>query len=150
MRLNRRFLLPGLAIWLLFPVAAIVNGMAREAVLAPMFGRRAAEVLSVVILLAVIYAIAFVFLRRVREPYAAAELWALGACWVILTIAFEVMLFGVVLGVPTRELIAAYNVFAGELWSFVVLGVLLAPPLTGALARRSRGGGKRESPCPTQ
>ena len=140
MRLNRRFLLLGLAVWPLMPVAAVVNGAVREAALAPALGRGAAEVLSVVILLAVIHAIAFVFLRRVRTPYAAADLWALGACWAILTIVFEVVLFGVLLGVPARELLAAYNVFAGELWTFIVLGVLLAPPLAGALVRRAHRG----------
>ena len=142
MRSNRRFLLLGLAVWLLFPVVAVANGAVREAVVAPALGRGAAEALSVVILLAALHATAFVFLRRVRTPYAAADLWALGACWAILTIAFEVVLFGLVLGVPMRELLAAYNVFAGEPWPFVVLGVLLAPPLAGALVRRSR----REKP----
>ena len=48
--------------------------------------------------------------------------------WMVLTIAFELVFFGVFLGVPISELLAAYNVFAGELWLVVVVGVLLAPP----------------------
>ena len=42
---------------------------------------------------------------------------------------FELVFFGVFLGVPSSELLAAYNIFAGELWIVVVVGVLLAPRL---------------------
>jgi hypothetical protein len=56
----------------------------------------------------------------------------------VLTIAFELVFFGVFLGVPVSELLAAYNVFAGELWLVIVVGVLLAPPLVGAGLRLLR------------
>jgi hypothetical protein len=49
-----------------------------------------------------------------------------------LTIVFELVFFGVFLGVPIPELLAAYNSFAGELWIVVVVGVLLAPRLVQA------------------
>ena len=146
LRLNRRFLLLGLAVWPLMPVAAVLNGAVREAVLVPALGRGAAEVLSVATALALFYAIAYVFLRRVRAPFTAAGLWALGACWAALAIVFEFVFFGVIMGVPLTELVAAYNIFAGELWPVVVVGVLVAPPLVGALVVRRRA---REVRCPT-
>jgi len=49
-----------------------------------------------------------------------------------LTIVFELVFFGVFLGVPILELLAAYNIFAGELWIVVVVGVLLTPRLVQA------------------
>ncbi len=136
MPLNRRFLLLGLAVWPLLPIAAIVNGAVREGALVPAFGRGVAEVLSVVTALALFYVITYAFLRRARTPYRTADLWALGVCWAVLAVIFEVVFFGLFMGVPMDELIAAYNIFAGELWPVVVAGVLVAPPLVGALARR--------------
>ena len=50
----------------------------------------------------------------------------------VLTIVFELVFFGVFLGMPIPELLAAYNIFAGELWIVVVVGVLLAPRLVQA------------------
>jgi hypothetical protein len=147
MRLNRCFLLLGLAVWPLLPAAAVANGAVREAVLVPALGRGAAEVLSVATALALFYAIAYAFLRRVRAPFTAADLWALGACWAALAIVFEIVFFGVLMGVPMAELIAAYNIFAGELWPVVVVGVLVAPPLVGALVVRRRA---KEVRCPTR
>jgi len=123
------FLLKGALVWLLMPVAAITNGALRDLVLAPLLGERAAEILGVVVLLIVIYGVTAVFLTRAGPRRRSADLWALGFLWMVLTIAFEVVFFGVFLSVPVPQLLTAYNIFAGELWIVVVVGVLLAPRL---------------------
>jgi hypothetical protein len=148
MRLNRRFLLVGLAVWPLLPIAAVVNGAVREGLIAPALGQPAAEAIGVVTALALFYAITFVFLRRTQTPHGTADLWALGICWAILAVIFEFVFFGVIMGVPMDELIAAYNIFAGELWPVVVAGVLVAPPLVGAFVRRPQH--QEEVRCPTR
>ena len=133
-----RFLLKGAMVWVLMPVAAIANGALRDLLIAPLLGATAAEILAVLILLIFIYGIATVFLGRVGLRRRPADLWALGFLWMVLTIAFELIFFGVFLGVPSRELLAAYNIFAGELWTVVVVGVLLAPRLVHAGLRLIR------------
>jgi hypothetical protein len=127
-----RILLKGALFWLLMPIAAIANGALRDLWLAPWLGEREAEILSVFALLILIYVITALFLRRAGLRHVSADLWALGVLWMVLTTVFELVFFGVFLGVPISELFAAYNIFAGELWLVVVAGVLLAPPLVGA------------------
>ena len=126
------FILKGALVWLLMPIAAIANGALRDLLLAPLLGEHAAEILAVLVLLIVIYVVTAVFLKRAGHTRGSADLWALGVLWMVLTIAFEFVFFGAFLGVPISELLAAYNIFAGELWIVVVAGVLLAPPLVGA------------------
>jgi hypothetical protein len=92
----------------------------------------------VAVLLIVIYGITAVFLARTGARRRSADLWALGFLWMVLTIAFELVFFGVFMGVPIPELLAAYNIFAGELWIVVVVGVLLAPSLVQAGLRLLR------------
>jgi hypothetical protein len=121
------FLFKGALVWLLMPIAAIVNGALRDLLLAPLLGERAAELLAVLLLLIFIYSITAVFLVRTGPRRRSADLWALGFLWMALTIMFEFVFFGVIMDVPTSELLAAYNIFAGELWIIVVAGVLLAP-----------------------
>jgi len=135
-----RFLRKGALAWLLMPVAAIANGALRDLWLAPLLGEHAAEILSVLLLLVSIYVITALFLRRAGHRHVSADLWALGILWMVLTIVFELVFFGVFLGVPIPELLAAYDIFAGELWLVVVAGVLLAPPLVGASLRLLRQG----------
>jgi hypothetical protein len=129
---RRRFLLKGTLVWLLMPIAAMANGALRDLLLAPLLGELAAEILAVLVLLILIYGITAVFLARTGPRRRSADLWALGFLWMVLTIAFELVFFGVFLGVPISELLAAYDILAGELWVVVVAGVLLAPPLVGA------------------
>jgi hypothetical protein len=129
---RRRFLLKGTLVWLLMPIAAMANGALRDLLLAPLLGELAAEILAVLVLLILIYGITAVFLARTGPRRRSADLWALGFLWMALTIAFELVFFGVFLGVPISELLAAYDILAGELWVVVVAGVLLAPPLVGA------------------
>jgi hypothetical protein len=124
-----RFLLKGALVWLLMPIAAIANGALRDLLVAPLLGERGAEILAVLVLLILIYGITAVFLTRAGPRRRSADLWALGFLWMVLTIAFELVFFGVFLSVPVPELITAYNIFAGELWIVVVIGVLLAPRL---------------------
>jgi hypothetical protein len=129
---RRRFLLKGTLVWLLMPIAAMANGALRDLLLASLLGELAAEILAVLVLLILIYGITAVFLARTGPRRRSADLWALGFLWMVLTIAFELVFFGVFLGVPISELLAAYDILAGELWVVVVAGVLLAPPLVGA------------------
>ncbi len=133
-----RFLRKGALVWLLMPIAAIANGALRDVLLTPLLGEHPAEILSVLLLLIFIYVITALFLGRAGPVRRSADLWALGVLWMVLTIAFELVFFGVFLGVPVSELLAAYNVFAGEPWLVIVVGVLLAPPLVGAGLRLLR------------
>lgn len=133
------FLLTGALVWLVMPIGAIANGAVRDLLLAPLLGVRAAGIVSVLVLLAFIYAVTALFLARVNGNRRPVALWGLGLLWMGLTVTFEFVFFGLVMGVPLPELLAAYDILSGELWLVVVLGVLLAPPAVGAALRRRRG-----------
>jgi hypothetical protein len=132
------FLLRGSLVWLLMPVAAIANGAFRDLLLAPLLGARAAEIVSALVLLAFIYVVTAAFLSWTGSGRRPKDLWALGLLWMVLTIAFEFAFFGLLMEVPLSRLVAAYNVFNGELWPLVVAGVLLAPPVVNACLRLVR------------
>lgn len=134
-----RFLWLGVSVWLLMPIGAIANGAVRDLLLAPWLGTRLAEIAGVVMLLVFIYAMTAIFLWSAGGGRRPWDLWALGVLWMVLTIAFEALFFGLVMGVPASELVAAYDLLEGELWPLVVIGVLLAPPLVDSGLRRLPG-----------
>ncbi len=131
MSVNSRFLGFGVAIWPIMPVTAMANGLFRELVLVPALGASVAGVVAVVTFFLLIYPIIFTFLRFVPASFDRTDLWTLGLVWMLLAVAFEFVVFGVVLGVPMSDLLAAYDITRGELWPVVLLGVLIGPPLLG-------------------
>ena len=59
----------------------------------------------------------------------AGQALAIGALWLVLTLAFEFMLGRFVSGLSWREMLAEYNLAAGRLWSLVPIWVAAAPYL---------------------
>ena len=93
---NTRFLAGGLAAWPLLMAIATIDGILREAKLAPWFGPRLALIFSGVVMLLATYAVAWLLLAWWGRPRSDRYLWLLGGYWVALTVCFEVVL--VVLG----------------------------------------------------
>lgn len=130
---KKNFWRAGLLTWLALPPLAFVNAALREWLWQPVFGHRAAEWIAVVLLVALSVIVAYALLRAHRDTVGATRLWGLGAVWAGLTVAFETALFGVVMGYTADELLAAYDVRGGSLWSLVVIGVFAAPRIAGRL-----------------
>lgn len=109
-------------------VIAIANGALREAWLTSRLGEPRGRQASTILLL-VLFAIYFAVLFRLWPLASAEEAAAVGAAWLVLTLAFEIGLGRLVSGLSWREILAEYDIFARRLWILVPLWVAVAPYL---------------------
>lgn len=116
-------------------VLAILNGALRNATYARALGEYAGHLLSSVIFVAVIFAVTYAFLRLVRVDYGLGDLLVVGAMWLAMTVAFELLFGHYVVGHSWERLFADYNILEGRIWALVLLAVFLAPLIMGRLAR---------------
>jgi hypothetical protein len=121
--------------WLAILVLAVLNGAAREALLAPALGRTAALVASGLLLSALILLVAFAAIGRLR-PVTARAAWQVGALWLALTLLFEFGFGALVQHKSWAELLQAYTFRDGNIWPLVLLVTVLAPVLAWRLRPR--------------
>ena len=119
-------------IWLGIIPLAILNGVLREAVLIPALGSMALPV-SGIILSALALLLTYIFIRSLGKNERTAYV-KMGFLWISATIIFEFSL-GITIGESLESMLAAYNIFTGNLWSFVIVVIGLSPWLT-AKARK--------------
>ena len=117
-----------LLIWLAIIPLAILNGTLREIVLNPLMGEKYGQSLSAVTLCLIIFIVCWLCIFRIGKG-TAKTYWIIGLWWVILTILFETGL-GMLTGDALAELIKAYDMTTGNLWSLVVLFIGISPWLT--------------------
>lgn len=124
--------------WLLILVLAIANGILRESVLIPTFGKTGGLIASG-LLLSFLIALVADALVRLRNVTVAQGL-RIGAGWLALTLAFEFAFGRFVQHKPWEEILAAYTFRDGNLWPLVLAVTLLAPPAAALLRAKSRHG----------
>ncbi len=131
-----------LAVWPVFLVTAIVMGLIREAVLAPVAGEQTAHVIGTLGFIAVMLGIIWGLVSKVAGNVAQRDCWLIGAGWTAMTVAFEFLFFHFVAGVPWETLLADYNLLAGRLWVLVLLTTLTGPAAIRRwrCSRERRGG----------
>ena len=117
-----------LLIWLTIIPLAILNGALREIAINPLVGEKYGQPLSGVTLCLIIFIVCWLCIPRIGKG-TAKTYWIIGICWLILTVLFETC-FGLLTGNTFAELIKAYDITTGNLWSLVVLFVGIAPWLT--------------------
>jgi hypothetical protein len=120
-------------VWVFLVGLAILNGVAREAVLAPRLGAAAAHLVSSVLLAGLIALTAWLTIRWMA-PGTARRAWTVGVLWLSLTVAFELVAGHYVFGHPWSNLLADYNLLRGRMWLLILATTLVAP----AWARRAR------------
>lgn len=126
--------LRALAVWFLLLLAAIVNGGARESLLAPRLGSAWAHAISSVTLSALILLVTTATIRWI-DPGTARAALAVGVAWMAMTVAFEFGFGHFARGMSLEAMLADYNVFRGRIWILVLLTTGAAP----LLAARWRG-----------
>jgi hypothetical protein len=114
--------------WFPMILIAVANGALREAWLVPRLGEHAARQVSTLLLIA-LFAVYIAFVTRAWPTATAGQALAIGALWLVLTLAFEFMLGRFVSGLSWREMLAEYNLAAGRLWALVPIWVAVAPYL---------------------
>jgi hypothetical protein len=118
-------------IWLAIIPLAILNGVFREIVVSPLIGERYGQPLSGISLCLIIFVICCVFIPKLGKG-SAGTYWKIGFLWILLTVLFEFG-FGLLTGDTIWELIKAYDIRTGNLWSLVVLFTGIAPYLTARI-----------------
>ena len=107
---------------------AVANGVFRAAWLVPTFGEHVARQISTVLLL-VLFAGYIAGVMRIWPLRSAGAALAVGAVWLVLTMAFEFGLGLFVSRLTWQQMLAEYDLAAGRLWALVPLWVAFAPYL---------------------
>ena len=121
-----RLLIRAFGGWLIMLVAAFLNGALRELVIAPMLGEHLAHIVSVFFLSALVWGIAYVFVRAL-SPLPSRTLLLVGSFWLVLSVAFEFGFFHYIMHEPWEKLLAEYNLVQGRLLLLVWLSTWLSP-----------------------
>jgi hypothetical protein len=123
-----------LIVWVLIMCAETVHGILRTLFIAPRIGDFRARQLAVFTASLIILAIATATIRWMRAEDRRA-LWTIGFVWVLLTLAFEVLLGHFVFGFSWSRIGSDYDLFRGGLMP-IGLAIMAGAP---AIAARLRG-----------
>ena len=123
-----------LLIWLVIITAETVHGILRAVFLVPILGDLPARQIGVAVGTVLILVIAYLFSPWLHVR-TTRMLLGIGMLWVMLTIAFEVGLGRLVLGVSWQRILSDYNMVKGG-YMFVGLLFLALSPLIAARLRR--------------
>ena len=134
--MEARLFLYAFGVWIVFVIAAIFNGYFRNAFLQPRVGTQVGHIISTIILVCFILLVTFLFFSNVKIPYTKADLLAVGAFWLVLTVLFEFVFGHYVVGHPWSTLLADYNILKGRIWSLVPLTTFIAPLLFGSILQK--------------
>jgi hypothetical protein len=113
-------------VWAVLALALLANDLLREALFRPTFSRVEAQALSSILGSALVFGAAYLFVRR--YPEAVHRQWVrIGAMWLVLTLAFELLYGRYAAGLPWDEVLERYNLLRGWLGALVPLSALVAP-----------------------
>ncbi|QQS43249.1 MAG: hypothetical protein IPM63_16095 [Acidobacteriota bacterium] len=123
-----------LGVWALIILAESVHGTLRTLFLEPAMGGPQARRLSVLTGALLIFLVTFLFVRWVgaRSP---GRLLIVGTMWVLLTVAFELLLGRLLLDLSWERIFEDYDLRKGGLMAIGLVFMLFAP----LIAARSRG-----------
>jgi hypothetical protein len=100
----------------------------------PHLGPDVAHVLSTTTLAGAVFLAALLWIGWGRGGESRADLLAIGALWVSLTVVLELGL-GLLQGRTSWDLLADYEVMCCRLFGLVLLAELCSPPIAGFLRR---------------
>ena len=121
-----------LAIWLVLIAAEVLHGIARGTLLVPYVGEFRSNQIGVFTGSIIILVTALIFVRWIGAT-RPSQLLMVGAVWLSLTVAFEVLFGRFVVGLSWERLAADYNVLEGGLMPVGLLVLLLSPLVAGRM-----------------
>lgn len=122
------YLARGLVIWVVIIFAESLHGTARELWLKPLVGDFRARQIAFFSGMALILALAWLFVRWLRAANTQ-QLLHIGLLWMVLTLLFEFALGMFVLGYTWERMWQDYNLPAGGFMGLGLLWLLFAPLL---------------------
>jgi hypothetical protein len=124
-----------LVVWLAIIFAESVHGALRTLYLAPLIGDFNARRMGVLVGSLLILAIALAFAHWLGD-LPRRQLLAIGALWVVLTVAFEIVLGRAVLHASWERILSDYDITQGGLMVFGLLVLWCSPWLAHRLRVR--------------
>lgn len=83
-----------------------------------------------------LFAVYFWILNRRWSMTNAQQALIIGFNWLLLTVIFELLFGHYVMGHPWKRLFHDYNIFAGRLWSLILLWNFIGPYVIFRIANR--------------
>ena len=121
--------------WPLLALVAILNGTLRVTTYGRFIPELAAHQVST--LTAMLAFGAIVWMMHRRWPIrTAAEAWLIGACWLVMTVAFEFGFGHFIAGHSWERLLADYDLMRGRIWPLLLAWTTALPFLVFRLASR--------------
>lgn len=127
-----------LVVWFLLIAAEIIHGILRAIALVPWVGEFRSNQIGVFTGSAIILTIAFLTIRWIGA-YNRFALLVVGAIWLALTVAFELLFGRYVIGLSWERIASDYNLLQGG-WMPVGLLVLFLSPMIASKLRIDRTG----------
>lgn len=121
--------------WLILAVVAISNGVLRQATYGRLISELAAHQVSTVTGILLTGAVVWI-LSRFWPIGSAKEAWVIGACWLLMTVAFEFGFGHYVAGHSWSRLFADYNLADGRVWSLFLAWIAVLPYLSWRIGSR--------------
>jgi len=113
-------------IWFVLMVGAIANGAMRITFITPLTGEAVGHVISTALLGAIILGITWASIGWIG-PGSTQQVLGIGMSWLLMTLAFEFGVGGLISHRSWPEMLADYNVLKGRVWVVVPIITFLAP-----------------------
>lgn len=135
MSATSKVFLRAIVVWIVIILAETVHGIARIQILEPSVGEFRARQMAVFSGAAIIFLVTRSLIRWIgaNGPFA---LVAIGLCWVVLTIAFELLIGRFVFGFSWQRIAAEYDITSGSLMPLGLVFLVFCP-LLASISRKS-------------
>lgn len=121
-------------IWLIIAIFAIINGIFRESILVPYFGKSVALPASGITLSIIIFTITYLSFKLISKNKYFTYLY-IGIQFVTMTLVFEFFFGHYVIGKSWSELLQVFNLLEGDLFIIALLISLLSPLLVAKIKK---------------
>ena len=129
-----KLVLRAVLVWIGIIGIETVHGILRTVLLVPVIGDFPARQVSVVTGSALIFGVAFLFIRWIRAG-TNRRLLGVGLLWVVLTVLFEAGLGWLVLGLSWDRIIEDYDITRGGVLGLGLLFMAIAPLLAAKIRK---------------
>lgn len=116
----------GFIVWLIIISAEVVHGILRGLFLAPAVGDFRARQIAVFTGIIIIFTIAYYTVRWINSS-RTSQLFIIGLIWLVLTLAFEILLGRFAAGFSWERIFSDYNMAKGGLLPFGLLAMTFMP-----------------------
>ncbi len=119
------------------PFLAVLNGILRDFFYGKYLSVKTSHQISVVILIIILGVYIWIMLRK-RLFKSLDQAVYFVAVWMVLTIVFEFIFFGLIMKKPFSDLVEAYNLLDGELWPLILIFLFAIPIILFKFSNRKQ------------